>query len=143
MLLSQPGPCLDTNLFKGSIVPVPPGTMRNTWFPNRMAEYMTLAKLKELGDVVIERDPTYGGRQEKELAKGRKDAEREKARRIREIPSLPIELATPIESLTPAKHESSIEPMAILEPPEPIEPEELSVGVLVPYYYVQNMLTFA
>jgi len=111
---------------KGSIVPVPPGTMRNTWFPNKMAEYMTLAKLKELGDVVVERDPTFGSRQEKELAKAKKEAEKERARKTQEMASLPIELATPIEPLTPVEHASSIEPAAPLEPPAPIEPEELS-----------------
>jgi hypothetical protein len=45
----------------GSIIPVAGGRMRNQWFPNHLAEYVTPAQLKELGeDAVIERDSTFG-----------------------------------------------------------------------------------
>ncbi|KAL9120045.1 MAG: hypothetical protein Q9187_003400 [Circinaria calcarea] len=45
---------------KGSIVPVAPGRMRNIWYPEGKAEYMTDTQLQELQDVVIERDPLFG-----------------------------------------------------------------------------------
>jgi hypothetical protein len=57
--------------------------MRNNWFPNKMAEYMTLASLKELGDVNTERDPTFGGAQEKEIEREKK-AEKERALKAKE-----------------------------------------------------------
>lgn len=36
--------------------------MRNDWYPNRMAEYVTLKQLRETGveDAVKERDSTFG-----------------------------------------------------------------------------------
>ena len=66
----------------GSIVPVPRGTMRNNWLPRKMAEYQTMAQLKELGDVVIERDFTYGTRQERDrIAQEKKEAAKKEARK--------------------------------------------------------------
>ena len=46
----------------GSIIPVVPGRMRNIWYPQQKAEYMTESKLRELNkkDLVIERDYTFG-----------------------------------------------------------------------------------
>ena len=46
----------------GSIIPVVPGRMRNIWYPQQMAEYMTQPKLREFNkrDLVIERDYTFG-----------------------------------------------------------------------------------
>ncbi|KAG9248797.1 hypothetical protein BJ878DRAFT_287734 [Calycina marina] len=57
---------------KGSIVPITPGVMRNIWYPRRMAGYVTMAKLQELGDITAERDFVFG------TNKQRKIAEREK-----------------------------------------------------------------
>ena len=47
-------------LCAGAIVPVAPGRMRNIWYPGRRAEYVTTAQLREMGDVVIERDFAFG-----------------------------------------------------------------------------------
>lgn len=108
---------------KGSIVPVPPGVMRNTWFPKKMAEYQTQAQLKELGDVVIERDSTFGSPQEKErLAREKKDAEKRDTRRRKAI-SAQETLAVPKGSEVPA---APIEPAVPIEPEAPAEPEILS-----------------
>lgn len=41
-------------------MPVAPGRMRNIWYPEGKAEYMTDTQLQELKDVVIERDPLFG-----------------------------------------------------------------------------------
>jgi len=49
-----------TDAAPGAIVPVMPGRMRNIWYPSKRAEYMTSAVLKEMPDVVIERDFTFG-----------------------------------------------------------------------------------
>jgi hypothetical protein len=86
-----------------------------------MAAYMTLAKLKELGDVVVERDTTFGGREEKELTKEKKEAEKRRALRAQETRIWPIESATSNEPAIP------IEPAVPLKLEVPVEPEVLSV----------------
>ncbi|ELR02631.1 hypothetical protein VC83_01032 [Pseudogymnoascus destructans] len=47
---------------EGSVIPLPPGRMRNQFFPRRMAEYMTQAQIKEAGleNVTLERNFTFG-----------------------------------------------------------------------------------
>lgn len=40
--------------------------MRNIWYPGHNAAYMTNAQLKELGDVVTERDVMFGKEEEQE-----------------------------------------------------------------------------
>ena len=40
--------------------------MRNVWYPGHKAAYMTMSQLKELGDVVIERDVMFGMEEEQE-----------------------------------------------------------------------------
>ncbi|KFY34906.1 hypothetical protein V494_06379 [Pseudogymnoascus sp. VKM F-4513 (FW-928)] len=47
---------------QGSVIPLPPGRMRNQFFPRRMAAYMTQAEIKEAGleNVTFERDFTFG-----------------------------------------------------------------------------------
>ncbi|EKD15762.1 fructose-bisphosphate aldolase [Drepanopeziza brunnea f. sp. 'multigermtubi' MB_m1] len=55
---------------RGSVIQVPPGVMRNIWFPKKMAEYLTLQKIKELGvkkDAVVERDSTFRSNAERKL----------------------------------------------------------------------------
>ena len=46
----------------GSITPVEPGRMRNTWYPRQKAKYMTVAALQGIKprDLVAERDFTFG-----------------------------------------------------------------------------------
>lgn len=52
-------------------MPVAPGVMRNIWFPKKMAEYVTSAKLQTLQkeDISLERDPTFGTNHERKAAK--------------------------------------------------------------------------
>ena len=40
--------------------------MRNVWYPAHKAAYVTNAQLKELGDVVMERDVMFGREEEQE-----------------------------------------------------------------------------
>jgi hypothetical protein len=49
-------------LLTGSIIPLSPGRMRNDFFPNKTAEYMTTAQLREIGmlEAVVERQSTFG-----------------------------------------------------------------------------------
>lgn len=44
----------------GSIIAVAPGRMRNVWHPQHKALYITSSQLKEMGDVVAERDVMFG-----------------------------------------------------------------------------------
>ena len=57
--------CSIADAWLGSILAVPAGRMRNNWYPNQIAEYVTKLQLKELGleNQVLERDPTYGNAQ--------------------------------------------------------------------------------
>ena len=54
--------CSIADAWLGSILAVPAGRMRNNWYPNQIAEYVTKLQLKELGleNEVLERDPTFG-----------------------------------------------------------------------------------
>lgn len=47
--------------YLGAIVPVSRGDMRNTWFPQRIAEYVTMPQMKtlKLNNVAMERDYNY------------------------------------------------------------------------------------
>ena len=49
-------------MIQGSICPVEPGRMRNSWYPRQKAEYMTESTLQGLKprDLVAERDFTFG-----------------------------------------------------------------------------------
>ena len=51
-----------TVLVKGSIIPVAPGRMRNMYYPQRKAEYVTQAQIRTMHqkDLVIERDFAFG-----------------------------------------------------------------------------------
>ncbi|CZS90536.1 hypothetical protein WAI453_004130 [Rhynchosporium graminicola] len=63
---------------RGAVIPVTSGVMRNIWYPKQMAEYLTLAKVQELGvkkDTIAERDSTF---QTNAMRKLEKKQEREK-----------------------------------------------------------------
>ena len=61
------------NLCLGAIIPVAPGRMRNIWYPQQMAEYMTESQLKEVPELIAERDFTFGMAKER----GEDEAEEE------------------------------------------------------------------
>lgn len=46
---------------KGAIIPIAPGRMRNIWYPQGKAEYVTDTQLRgtEMRDLVVERDFTF------------------------------------------------------------------------------------
>ena len=108
-------------------MPVPPGTMRNTWFPKKMAEYQTLAQLKEVGDIVVERAATFDPREIERLAQEKEEREVREARKKDKKEALmdpnldEIEdtFGAPIEAAVPIEPEGSIEPeiMSVRSPP--------------------------
>ncbi|CAK3912602.1 Hypothetical predicted protein [Lecanosticta acicola] len=55
---------------RGAIVPVPTGHMRNRFFPQRIAEYITVPELRTIraSNVPIERDYAFGQQQKKPVA---------------------------------------------------------------------------
>lgn len=59
-----------TCIIAGSITPVEPGRMRNTWYPRQRAEYMTAATLQGVKPqaVVAERDFAFGVKPKEEEA---------------------------------------------------------------------------
>ncbi|KAH6719111.1 hypothetical protein BKA61DRAFT_473565 [Leptodontidium sp. MPI-SDFR-AT-0119] len=57
---------------RGAVIPVTSGVMRNIWYPKKMAEYLTIAKLQELGvkkDAILERDSTFQSNAARKLEK--------------------------------------------------------------------------
>lgn len=64
----------------GSICPVEPGRMRNSWYPRQRAEYMTGSMLQGLKpqDLVAERDFTFGMKPKEEEAPKRNAPEKER-----------------------------------------------------------------
>ena len=60
--LVRGNPTIFANSFIGAIVPIPRGQMRNEWFPQHIAEYVTLPELKtlRLKNVAMERDFEFG-----------------------------------------------------------------------------------
>lgn len=51
-------------------MPITPGVMRNIWYPRKMATYVTMSKLQELGgrNIAVERDPVFGTNKERKVA---------------------------------------------------------------------------
>lgn len=67
-------------VFTGSICPVEPGRMRNTWYPRQKAEYMTASTLHGLKQqsLVAERDFAFGMKSNEKPAPTKKAPERER-----------------------------------------------------------------
>lgn len=85
---------IDANLQPGAVIPVTAGMMRNIWYPKKMAEYVTAAKLQQLGvkkDALIERDSTFRSNAERKLDKEREKLEREAADAAAEAATLAVE----------------------------------------------------
>ena len=96
----------DTNLYPGAVIPVTAGMMRNIWFPKKMAEYLTTARLQQLGvkkDTAVERDSTFRSNTERKLDKEKEKQERKVASvtaeaevvAVEQEPVVPIELELP------------------------------------------------
>ena len=104
---------------------VPSGTMRNLWFPKKMAAYLTKEKSEELGikkDAVLDRDSTFPSRKQRKLAK------KEQAEAVDEQ----------AEQQTRAEEKGSSkelrDSLPILEDTAPIEVKPLSVWRLNAFY---------
>jgi hypothetical protein len=107
--------------------------MRNTWYPRKIAEYQTLAQIKELGDFIIERDSTFNPQEmERErIAQEKREVRQKQALEdeIRETARTPFNPVVPIEPETP------LQPLA--------EPEILSVRTYpIPFRSTRNVLSF-
>lgn len=63
---------------RGAVIPVTTGVMRNIWYPKKMAQYVTAAKLQALGvkkDAPLERDSTFRSTTEKKLKRQEEEPE--------------------------------------------------------------------
>ncbi|KAH6678060.1 hypothetical protein B0J14DRAFT_314175 [Halenospora varia] len=120
---------------KGAVISVTPGVMRNQFFPNKKAEYVTAARLKELGlkkDDII--DPktlehpeeilTKEAAKEEAVQAGAADAEAE----VLQGDGIPA-----VESLEPIETPKGPDPVETFEPLEftPAKPGE-RVGLVLP-----------
>ncbi len=73
---------IDADLHTGAVIPVTAGMMRNIWYPKRMAEYLTIDKVQQLGvkkDTTVERDSTFKSNMERKLEKEKEQLERKAA----------------------------------------------------------------
>ena len=59
----------------GSITPVAPGRMRNSWYPRQHAEYLSTIEGLKPKSVVAERDFTFGMQRQQEAPKETKQVE--------------------------------------------------------------------
>ncbi|KAL3427971.1 hypothetical protein PVAG01_01480 [Phlyctema vagabunda] len=93
---------------KGSIIQVPPGLMRNTFYPKKLAEYVTPNQLKELGeDIVVERDRSF-------KLSGKAETRREKRTRLELERAAAIANGEILPEAIPETAESTIEISDIL-----------------------------
>jgi hypothetical protein len=99
-----------------------------------MAEYQTLAQLKELGDVVVERDSTFNPREMERLYREKKEARRQETFTTPEIEETEDTQDTQGIPVTPIE-------AAHIEPGPPIEPELLSVRSSQPSFFMPGRCT--
>ncbi|KAE8452338.1 hypothetical protein EG329_001038 [Mollisiaceae sp. DMI_Dod_QoI] len=65
---------------RGAVIPVTAGVMRNIWYPKKMAQYVTAARLQELGvkkDAMLERDSTFRSSVERKIERQSEVQEKE------------------------------------------------------------------
>ncbi|KAL8765977.1 MAG: hypothetical protein Q9209_007124 [Squamulea sp. 1 TL-2023] len=124
---------------KGSIIPIAPGRMRNIYYPQRKAEYVTEAQMRTSNqkDLLAERDFSFGVPQQQVEAQ----PVEEKAKRV------PTKLLTPkraseiIEALTPPEIVFYRVPIVTPEPePAPPEPVGSSINAIGGEAPVRNVL---
>ena len=94
-----------THMIVGSICPVEPGRMRNSWYPRQKAEYMTASTLQGLKpqDLVAERDFTFGIKSKEEPAPKKKAPEKERVVEVQTklLPvRVPYRASVPLQRLT-------------------------------------------
>jgi len=101
---------------RGAVIPVTSGVMRNIWYPKKMAEYLTMEKLQELGvkkDSVVERDSTFQTNAVRKLEKKQEKQKQERpeeplVRMTEEQPSEPVPQFE-LDLLSPAQATTIIE----------------------------------
>ena len=76
----------------GAIIPIPPGLMRNLYYPLRKAEYVTQAQMRttNIKERIIERDPTFGIEQEAKEKAEDKDELVEVQTKLLSVHSIPL-----------------------------------------------------
>lgn len=126
---------------KGTVISVTPGVMRNQFFPNKKAEYVTAAKLKELGlkkDDIIDpktlenpEEILTGAANEEPVQSRAADAEKE----VLQVDGIPA--VTPPESIKLTKAASSVESFEPLEF-TPAKPGE-RVGLVLPTKRIESV----
>ncbi|PBP28391.1 Fructose-bisphosphate aldolase [Diplocarpon rosae] len=99
---------------RGSVIPVTAGVMRNIWFPKKMAEYLTLQRIAELGikkDSGLERDSAFRSNAERRLEK-QKEKEKEQEDASEPLPQMeaeqPEEPAPQIELELPSPSQATL-----------------------------------
>ena len=89
----------------GSICPVEPGRMRNSWYPRQKAAYVTASTLQGLKpqDLVAERDFTFGMKSNEEPATKQQAPEKERVIEV-QTKLLPVRVlynsSVPLQRLT-------------------------------------------
>ncbi|KAL8724721.1 MAG: hypothetical protein Q9181_006701 [Wetmoreana brouardii] len=114
---------------KGSIIPIAPGRMRNIYYPQRKAEYVTQAQMRTMAKsgMVIERDFTFGVEQPQSEAQPEED----KAVDVKMKLMTPKRARELIEALVPPELVFHRVPIATSEPePEPPEPLGNSINAI-------------
>ncbi|CAF9942233.1 hypothetical protein IMSHALPRED_003427 [Imshaugia aleurites] len=108
---------------KGSICPVEPGRMRNTWYPRQKAEYMTTSTIQGLKpqNLVAERDFTFGMKPKEEPIPQRKASEKERVVEIQTRLLLPQRASEIIEASLPPSLVFYRTPIAATEPYFPFQ----------------------
>ncbi|KAI9815259.1 MAG: hypothetical protein M1827_002739 [Pycnora praestabilis] len=100
---------------QGAIIPVAAGRMRNDWYPRRMAEYMTEARLdgKKLRDIQVDRDFNFGVVQQEKSAQEDEETEQDNVINVRVKVPTPQRSREIISALLPTKLEFYRQPIAV------------------------------
>jgi len=98
--------------------------MRNIWYPRKMATYVTVSKLEELGvkDITAERDPLFGSNKERRAAdRERREAKAAAAMLAVETNSDTVVVPSVAETNVDSSSSTLAEPSAALFMPEESE----------------------
>ncbi|KAI9832935.1 MAG: hypothetical protein M1819_003965 [Sarea resinae] len=112
---------------QGAIVPIAAGRMRNRWYPEGMAEYVTEAQLKHLQsqEVPMERDFNFRPGEALQKAKVEIEAAAQVKPRVKTVAEMDIEILTPdratqvVSNLLPSKIEFYRTPIPAPKPEKP------------------------
>ncbi|CAL3964157.1 unnamed protein product [Diplocarpon coronariae] len=100
---------------RGSVIPVTAGVMRNIWFPKKMAEYLTLQRIAELGiknHSGLERDSAFRSNAERKLEKQKEREQNDAPEPLLDMEIEPPEEPAPqveLELLSPSQATSIVD----------------------------------